>query len=138
MNPPSERGSVSAFAAGITVALIVAAGLVIDGGAMLAARRQAVSDADAAARAGAQMIDEDRLHADGRTVLDTEGSAAAARAFLASVGRRGEVSATPDQITVTVHVDQPMYVLGLAGIGTKTVTGRATARPVRGVNEGET
>lgn len=134
----SERGSITAFAAGITVALILTAGLVIDGGAMLAARRQAVADADAAARAGAQMIDHDRLHADGHTVLDVEAASGAAQTFLASTGQDGEVSATPEQVTVTVHIDQPMYVLGLAGIGTKTLTGHATARPVRGVDQGET
>jgi len=42
-----------------------------------------------------------------------------------------------DRVAVTVQITQPMQLLGLAGIGSMTVTGRGVARAARGV-EGAT
>ena len=53
----SESGMVTAFVVIFTVALIVMAGLVFDGGLALSVKVQAIDDAQAAARAGAQAID---------------------------------------------------------------------------------
>ena len=52
-----EDGTVTAFVVIFTLALILLAGLVVDGGLTLAARVQAIDEAQAAARAGAQAID---------------------------------------------------------------------------------
>ena len=95
-----ERGAVTVFVLVLSVALILAAGLVIDGGAILAARREAIAAAQGALRAG---------------------------------GYHGAVSVTGTRVSVTVHINQPLYVLGLAGLSSKTVTGASTARAVRGV-----
>ena len=48
-----ERGTVTVFIVSMTTALLLVAGLVFDGGRMIAARRDADAVAAAAARAGA-------------------------------------------------------------------------------------
>jgi hypothetical protein len=52
-----ESGMVTAFVVIFTLALVLMAGLVLDGGLALAAKVQAIDDGQAAARAGAQAID---------------------------------------------------------------------------------
>jgi hypothetical protein len=42
-----------------------------------------------------------------------------------------------DTVTVTVSFRQPMFVLGAGGLFSVTVTGRGTARAVRGIDNGE-
>ena len=62
----SEQGAMSTFLAVIALALLMAAGLAIDGGRKVTALREASHLADNAARAGAQAVDVDtwlRLHA---------------------------------------------------------------------------
>ena len=46
----------TAFVVTLAAALILLAGLVLDGGLVLAAKRRAINEAEAAARAGAQQI----------------------------------------------------------------------------------
>lgn len=53
----SQAGSVTAFVAAFAVALVAVAGLVVDGGYLLAGRSAALDEAEAAARAGAQAVD---------------------------------------------------------------------------------
>ena len=131
--PSDERGAVTVFVLVLSVALILAGGLVIDGGAILAARRQAIAAADSAARAGAQALDAHALNTTGTTQLDPASAIAAAQTALGAGGYHGSVSIQGTRVSVTVHINQPLYVLGLAGLGSKTVTGHSTARAVRGV-----
>ena len=56
-----ERGAVSTFLAVIALALLMAAGLAIDGGRKVNTLREASHLADNAARAGAQAVDLDTL-----------------------------------------------------------------------------
>ena len=51
-----ESGSVLVFVVGVFLALIVTAGLVFDGGTILAAHREADAEAEGAARAAAQQM----------------------------------------------------------------------------------
>ena len=60
-----ERGSITAFFAVLSVALILCAGLVLDGGRLLAERRTLSDLAAGAARAGAQAISIDALRSSG-------------------------------------------------------------------------
>ena len=55
----SERGSVSLLVVIMVPALLMAAGLVLDGGRQLQARREATAAAAAAARAAAQMTEQE-------------------------------------------------------------------------------
>ena len=51
-----EAGSVTAMVAIFAVALLLLAGLVYDGGMILASKRRAINTAEQAARAGAQEV----------------------------------------------------------------------------------
>ena len=135
--PYHQRGQVTAFVVTFVAALILMAGLVLDGGLVLAAKRRAANEAEAAARAGAQQVNIDSYRSSGRFVLDPARARAAAIAYLAATGDHGTVSVSGDRVTVTVQITQPMQILGVAGIGSQTVTGRGTARAERGVPQAQ-
>jgi Flp pilus assembly protein TadG len=122
-----EQGQVTAFFVVFTAGLIVLAGLVWDGGNLLAARREALDTAEEAARAGAQGIDLLAVRTGQPIRLDPDRAAALARTHLRQVQAAGTVKATEQQVTVTVTVVQPVVLLGGGG---RTVTGAGTARPV--------
>lgn len=128
-----EAGMVTAFVVIFTSALILLAGLVFDGGLTLAAKVQAIDEAQAAARAGAQALDLASYRATGQAVLDPVAATADAEAYLAATGHTGTVTVAGDQVTVTVRISQPTQILGIAGIGSLTVSGTGTARAEQGV-----
>lgn len=123
----SESGMVTAFVVIFTVALLVMAGLVLDGGLALSAKVQAIDDAQAAARAGAQAIDIPLYRSTGQITLEPNQATADAQHYLAEAGHTGTVAVTGEQVTVTVTISQPTQILSLAGIGHLTVTGSGTA-----------
>jgi uncharacterized membrane protein len=127
-----ERGMVTAFVVLITLALVLFIGLVLDGGYTLAARREAIDEADGAARAAAQAINL-RTRASGRAVLDPGQAQAAVDSFLSPTGHRGLASASGDTVTVTVSFSQRLYILGAGGLFSVTVSGRGTAQAVSGI-----
>lgn len=120
---------VTAFVVVIVMALVLAAGLVLDGGLALAAKVQAIDDAQAAARAGAQAIDLPTYRATGQITLDTATASTDAEQSLATAGQTGTVSVNGDVVTVTVTVTQQTQILGLIGIDAlhETATGSAIA-----------
>lgn len=127
-----EDGMVTAFVTIFVVALLFVIGLVLDGGYVLAAKREAGNVAAQAARAGAQQLDVDRLRSEDVDVLDVAAAEAAAEAFLARVGHRGEVVADEERVTVTVEVDRRMLILGIGGLDEVTVSATGEARAVEG------
>ena len=129
-----EDGTVTAFVVIFTLALILMAGLVFDGGLALAAKVQAIDTAQAAARAGAQAIDIPLYRSSGQITLDPQVATADAERFLAASGHTGTVSVDGEQVTVTVTIRQPTQILDLAGIDqlTETGTGSATAEQGEG------
>lgn len=129
-----EEGTVTAFVVIFVFALLLLAGLVIDGGLTLSARVQAVDEAQAAARAGAQEINLPLFRSTGQVALQPDQAVQAAQAYLAATGHAGTVTVTGDQVQVAVHISQPMQILGLAGIGHLAVTEHGTATPEQGVN----
>ena len=118
---------------GLTLALMMVAGLVYDGGRILAARRQAHGLADNAARAAAQAVDIDALRSGATVELDPLDAQVAAENYLALTGHTGEVRVTADTVEVTVTIATPMVLLQLAGISERTVTASGQARLVRGI-----
>lgn len=131
-----EGGQATAFMAVFVVALLAVAGIVIDGGYTLAAKRRAIDEAEGAARAGAQALAPASLRL-GRPRPDPLRATAAAEEFLAKTGHAGTVEVDGERVSVTVSFEQPMFILGLGGLGGVTVTGHGEARPVRGLNEVE-
>jgi Flp pilus assembly protein TadG len=133
----SEHGSVTAFVTVFAVALLGVAGLVFDGGLMLAAHRRAFDEAEAAARAGAQALDVDALRAGAGLQLDPLEAERLAGEYLTSIGREGTVEVNGDTVLVRTAFRQDLTILGAFGFGSRTVEGEGVARAVRGVTEGE-
>jgi Flp pilus assembly protein TadG len=133
----SEHGSVTAFVTVFAVALLGVAGLVFDGGLMLAAHRRAFDEAEAAARAGAQALDVEALRAGAGVQLDPLEAERLAGEYLTSIGREGTVEVNGDTVLVRTAFRQDLTILGAFGFGSRTVEGEGVARAVRGVTEGE-
>ena len=127
-----ESGMVTAFVVIFTLALLAMAGLVLDGGLALAAKVQAIDDAQAAARAGAQAIDIPLYRATGQVTLDPGEAVADAHRYLTASGHTGTVAVTGDQVTVTVSVTQPTQILSIVGVDQLTVSGTGSATAQQG------
>ena len=128
-----EEGMVTAFVVIFVFALLLLAGLVIDGGLTLAARVQAIDEAQAAARAGAQAINLPLFRTTGQVELNPTQAQQEAEAYLASTGHLGNVRVVGNEVEVSVSITQRMQILGIGGIGSLTVTGHGNASPVEGV-----
>ena len=130
----ADRGSISAMLAVVAVSLVMVAGMVVDGGDVLATRATARRLASSAARAGAQHIDLTHLRATGTARLDAPRADAAARDFLA--GRDVEVVAVVvggAEVEVTVAMTHRMRILPL---GERKVRVTEVVRATPGVTSG--
>lgn len=123
----------SAFVVLLAVPLVAVAGLVADGGGVLAAHQQAISTASEAARAGAQAVDQSVLRSTGTVVLNKPQARAEALSYLTAAGQTGTVSVGADSVTVTVRMRHNLAVLSALGVGPVMVSGTATATAVQGV-----
>ena len=124
----SESGAVTAFVVVFAFTLLLVAGLVIDGGFLLAARRQAINEAEAASRAGAQAV-----VSPSSSKLDPVDARRLALAYLVQTGHEGTVTTNGDTITVEVSFERPMTILGAGGLKSVTVHGRGNAHGLRGI-----
>ena len=129
-----QSGRVTAFVVVTITAVLLFAGLVLDGGLALAAKVRALGEAQEAARAGAQEIDLAAYRANGTLRLEPQQASAAARNYLAAAGHTGTVSVAGNTVHVTVTVSQPTQLLPLIGIGSITVTAAGQAQPQRGIS----
>ena len=130
-----DRGTVTAFVVGFAVALLAMAGLVIDGGYMLAGQRAAFDVAEAAARAGAQAVDENALRQGGGVVVQPGEARQRVAEYLARSGHDGTVEINGDTVTVHVTVTQRLAILGIVGVGPATIHASGTAHGVRSVRD---
>lgn len=130
-----ERGTVTVFVVAMTTALLLVAGLVFDGGRMIAARRDADAVAAAAARAGVQGLDEAGLRQTDGAPVNTGDALARVQRYLAATSYTGSATVAGDTVTVDVQRTQELQILSLAGLHTSSVTGSGSARAVRAVTE---
>jgi hypothetical protein len=128
-----EVGQVTVFVVGVVVALIAVAGLVFDGGNILAAHRRADNEAAGAARAAAQEVSASSLLGAGSVAIDPNRVQAAVDSYLAPTGHHGVASVDGDRVTVTITFDQPLQILGVVGVISSSIRGQGTAHAVRGV-----
>ena len=118
--------------------------LLIDGGRIAAARRQADVISFQAARAAAQQLDQGALYGGDVIVVTDAAAGAAADAtsdLLARAGLEGRmtgITVADRRITVTVIVHRDLTVSALFGRSTVTVTGSGAARVGAGVSSEET
>ena len=82
-----DEGVVTAFVVIFAVALVFVSGLVLDGGRVLASKREANNLAESAARAGAQAISDDAVRSGNAVILDGPAAQDAACAFLGRAGQ---------------------------------------------------
>jgi hypothetical protein len=122
-----DRGALSSFLAVIALALLMAAGLAVDGGRKVAALREASHLADNAARAGAQAVDLDALRTTGELRLNPEEATSRAADYLASLGHQGQIQVAEDTVTVTVSLTVHPVLLPIGAI---TVTATETAAAI--------
>ncbi len=124
-----ETGVAAVFVVFVAVALLAVAGLVIDGGYAMAAKREATGRAEQAARVGADALDQGSLRS-GTAQVDPLLAVTAAQDYLARVDAQGTVTVDGDTVTVTVTVTQQTAVLSAVGVSSLTVSGTAAARSI--------
>lgn len=132
-----ESGSVTAWFATVSFALVVIVGLVLDGGAQLHAEDRAFGIAAQAARTGGQQLDTAAVVASQGFVVDPDQAVAAAHQYLADVGVDGRVWVDGGQVHVVVNDSYTPVVLGLLGLGPFPVEATASARLIRVVGGAE-
>lgn len=122
-----DRGaSVTALFAAVMVVLLLAVGLVVDGGAQSAARARAEAVAAEAARAGAT------AHASSSVQGGTPGAdaRAAAQRVLDARAMPGTITVAGGRITVSTRTSTPTTFLSLVGINRLDAAGSASAELV--------
>jgi Flp pilus assembly protein TadG len=143
--PDGERGALSLMIVVLFVALIALAGIVVDGGAKLAAYQNAEALAQEAARAGATSVDVSRAYGTGSFVVDPGLAASAADSYLnaadsylKSPGNNTYSVSTIGirAIEVSVTITEPTRFLSIIGLPSFTVRRSATASLVTGVTGG--
>ncbi len=132
---PDADGSISAFVVLLLVALMVLAGLVVDGGTALSAQQSAADEAEQAARAGAGALSVDALRS-GSLQLDPSTAVAAAESFAAAAGHPGTATVSDGVVTVRIRYRVATEVLGIVGIDSLPVSVVASATNVQGVTVG--
>jgi hypothetical protein len=130
-----DSGQITAFVVVMMAALVLLAGLVLDGGLTLAARERALGEAQQAARAGAQAVNLAVYRADGTLILTPGQAVADGRAYLTGIGADGTITVTGNTVTATVTITQDMQILDVAGLRAVTVHATASAVPDFGVNQ---
>lgn len=131
-----DRGTIAMYTVLLTPAVLLLAGLLVDGGLAIHARQRAADMAEQAARAGADEIDADALRATGRPVIDTAAACGAAydllEAYRQDIAGRDCVPGT-DEVRVTVTIRVQAQILGIVpGLGDFTMTSTASAHPETG------
>lgn len=123
-----ESGFAAMWTATIAVAILAFAGVVIDAGYALDARRGADRVAEQAARLAADQIDTDTLYAGEDVTVDADAARSAVMDYLAEAGVSGRLQVSGDTVTVTVTDYQRSSILGAVGIEGFEVQGSATAQ----------
>lgn len=121
-----DRGFAAPFTAAVAVALVFLVGVILDGGRWMRAQSDTFGVAAAAARAGAQEIDEPAALR-GELLLDATAAEAAAHAYLDARNLTGTVQVDGLEVTVTAHAVVHLQVLPVASVDVEeTATARAT------------
>ncbi len=120
-----EHGNVSLLVVVMLPALLFAAGLVLDGGRQLQARRDANGAAAAAARAAVQLSGREAY----ARRLDPGLATARAATELGRQRATGSVSIRGESVTVSVRAVVDFFILP----GGRTVSESSTATPEQGV-----
>lgn len=133
-----QRGAISALVVTMVVALMVMAGLVVDGGNAINARAKITDDAEQAARAGANQIDVDLLRSTGKVRIDEAAAKQAAQTYLTTPPLSyTNISVDPDvdEVSVVIEDTAKTQLLSLIHINDFPIRGEATARATVGITQ---
>lgn len=115
------------FVAAVTPGLLLIVGLVYDVGGAMRSRQQATAVAEEAARAGAEALSTGGYRQGGTVAVAGVTAETAAEAYLRAAAAGGRVRLSgPAQLSVDVTIHHATQFLGLVGVSSITVTGRAT------------
>lgn len=112
------------FVVGLALSFMMAAGLALDGGRLVAARIAVADHAENAARVGAQQVGS--MRSGERIVLPSE-ARSAALGYLSLQGLAGTVDVGRRTVTVTTRLSQRTILLRLVGIQERSVVATRTA-----------
>lgn len=135
-----QSGQILPLLAILLVVLVTVTGLALDGGQALVARREAQAVADAAARSGAEQLDERSVRAgDTPPLLDPTAAYSAAATYVAvqRPGMLATIVANTRQVDVHVSVTIPLTFMRLVGLNGATIEANGTAEPRTGVTQAE-
>lgn len=127
-----ERGSAAIFVIGMSLVLMVCAGLVVDGGTAINARMRVADDAEQAARVAADSIDVDLLRSGGGLVVNETLAKQRASAYLARRGYAPSqygIDVNGNQVDVEVQDTTETTLLKLIDVDTYDVKASATSVP---------
>lgn len=124
-----NRGSLSAMVICLVMATMSLAGLAYDGGRVVSTYMEISDAAQNAARLGGQQIVGIR---DGNPRIDEDQATAAMRAYLVAHGLTGNFDVQGTRATVVVSTKIPMRILGIFGIGERTIRVNRTVDVVDG------
>jgi len=133
--PHGQDGSVSLLLVVMVVGLLIAVGLVVDGGQKLRSSQRADDAAGEAARAAVLSIEPGTTIRGQRPRVDQAAARRAAEDYLQRAGVSGSVTVGDGRVQVRTTSSFTPSFLSIIGLGTQTVTGQASARLVRGVEQ---
>lgn len=121
-----ERGGGSGvmLILGTILAVLMVAGLVVDGGRKVSASADATAIAGQAARAAANAAATTQIAGGG---INTSAAIAAANTYFAQAGISGTITIANNQVTARVTETKPTIFLSMVGVSQVTGTGTAVA-----------
>jgi hypothetical protein len=129
----AERGSMSAWAAVTTLAMLLFVGLGVDFGGQLQAVQNTRAVAAEAARIGGQQLDAPAAIRGQGAVASPETAREAATAYIEGAGLTGSVRVADGQIIVDTNATYRTKILSLVGIDSLPASGHASTRIARAV-----
>lgn len=127
-----DRGSIIPFVLVISVAIILAIGLGVDGAGMVHAQQKARDDAAQAARAGGEQLNTSAAMQGDAAQVDPAVAVGAAQSYLAAAGTTGSAQIDGGvTLTVTTTASYHTRFLNIIGIDDLTVHGTSTAQLYR-------
>jgi Flp pilus assembly protein TadG len=123
-----DRGFVTVWTVAISATFFLIIGFTLDAGRIVRARSDAFGTAAAAARIGANQIDEEEAVLGNGLVLDTEAAEREAEAYVQERGYEGEAHAVGLVVTVTVTAE---VVPHMPAVGTQHMEITATAQAIQ-------
>ena len=124
-----NRGSMSSMVVCLIMATMSLAGLAYDGGRVVSTYMQMSDAAQNAARLGGQQLVGIR---NGHPHIDEDLATSAMRAYLMARGLTGSFDIQGTRATVVVSTKVPMRILGIIGVGERTIRVNRTVDVVDG------